>query len=314
MLSRSAIRVLNAKFPARLAARAVTNNAAAEALKASLADPAAFWGKEAQRIDWIKRPPQVYELTSLGTARWFEGGKLNTCYNCLDRHIANGRGNDTALIYDSPVTDVIKKYSYNELKDRVSRLASYLRSKGVGKGDRVVVYMPNIPEAAISMLACARIGAVHSVVFGGFAAPELATRIKDSRPKVILAASCGIDGKKVIDYKVLLDAAIELSNPVHKVESTLIFQRSQKVAPVNPGFDFDWEAELAKASPDAPCEAVDATDPLYVLYTSGTTGQPKGVVRENGGHAVALSWALENVYAVKPGEVFWAARYVDISS
>lgn len=293
-----------------MATRAIVNNGATAALKASLADPTAFWGKEAARIDWIKPPTTICELTELGTAKWFQGGTMNTAYNCLDRHVKAGRGNDTALIYDSPVTDTIKKYSFNELLDKVSRLSSYLRSKGVGKGDRVIVYMPNIPEAAISMLACARIGAIHSVVFGGFAAPELATRIKDSRPKVILASSCGIDGKKVIDYKVLLDAAIELSNGVHKVESTLIFQRDQKPCPIKAGFDFDWSDELAKASPNAPCEEVAATDPLYVLYTSGTTGQPKGVVRENGGHAVALSWALENVYAVQKGETFWAASDV----
>ena len=239
--------------------------------------------------------------------RWFSGGVVNTCYNALDLHIEQGRGDQLALIYDSPVTDTIKKYTYSELRDLVAKFAGVLSAQGVTKGDRVLIYLPMIPEAAIAMLACARIGAIHSVVFGGFAAKELATRIDDAKPKIIVSASCGIEIQKIIKYKPLLDEAIDLSS--HKPEKCVILQRPMEEASMFAGRDLDWQEAMAKAEPQD-CVPVAATDPLYILYTSGTTGQPKGVVRDNGGHMVALKWTMSAVYGVEAGDVYWAASDV----
>ncbi|MGE3831069.1 MAG: AMP-binding protein, partial [Parvibaculaceae bacterium] len=274
------------------------------------ADPEAFWAEAARDIDWVRPPARILEEIE-GLDRWFTGGACNTCFNALDRHVINGRGNQAALIYDSPLTGTQRRFTYAELLDEVTALAAVLEAQGVGKGDRVILYMPMIPEAAFAMLACARIGAVHSVVFGGFAANELATRINDAKPKLILSASCGIEPGRVIAYKPLLDRAIELA--AHKPEACLILQRPQCEAPLIEGRDRDWSEELAKArasgrKPD--CITLAATDPLYILYTSGTTGQPKGVVRDNGGHMVALKWSMRNIYGIEPGEVFWAASDV----
>ncbi|MFL5034540.1 MAG: propionyl-CoA synthetase, partial [Microvirga sp.] len=239
--------------------------------------------------------------------RWFAGGRLNTCWNALDRHVERGRGEQTALVYDSPVTAAQAAWSYRELRDLVARFAGVLAAQGVGRSDRVIVYMPMVPEAVVAMLACARIGAVHSVVFGGFAAHELATRIDDAKPKMIVSASCGIEPGRVVAYKPLLNAAIELADA--KPERCVVLQRPQLECDLVGGRDLDWSDAVAAASP-AECVPVDATDPLYILYTSGTTGQPKGIVRDNGGHAVALAWSMANVYGVEPGEVFWAASDV----
>jgi propionyl-CoA synthetase len=273
----------------------------------SMDDPEGFWSEAARDIDWYSPPMKVFDPSLGPVGHWFVGGKLNTCYNALDRHIEAGAGDRTALIYDSPLTGKQRKYSYSELRDEVARLAGVLAAHDVGKGDRVLIYMPMIPEAAIAMLACARIGAVHSVVFGGFAAPELATRINDAQPKLILAASCGIEPNRVIAYKPLIDEAIRLSS--HKPNGCLIKQRPQSEAPLIAGRDHDWDAAMAQATP-ADCVPVGATDPLYILYTSGTTGQPKGVVRDNGGHAVALCWSMGNIYGCDPGDVYWAASDV----
>ncbi len=282
-------------------------NAYELAHKRSLQDPAGFWGDAAKEIDWYKPWDQVLDASNPPFYRWFSGALCNTCYNAVDRHVEKGRADQAAIIYDSPVTNTVKTYTYREVLDQVSRLAGVLVGLGVGKGDRVIVYMPMIPEAAFAMLACARIGAIHSVVFGGFAANELATRINDARPKVILSASCGIEVNKVIPYKPLLDHAMELSE--HKPSHTVVLQRPQAVAEMQAGRDVDWTDAVAKAAPAA-CVPVAATDPLYILYTSGTTGQPKGVVRDNGGHMVALKWSMKNVYNVEPGEVYWAASDV----
>ena len=278
-----------------------------EAFKRSIEDPEGFWGEAARDIHWEKTWDKVLDDSNKPFYRWFTGGRLNTCYNALDLHIANGRGEQPALIYDSPVTDTIKVYTYNELRDQVARFAGVLKAQGVEKGDRVVIYMPMIPEAAIAMLACARIGAIHSVVFGGFAANELATRIDDAKPKVIVSASCGIEVKKVIAYKPLLDGAIEAAES--KPQKCIIFQRPMETASMVEGRDIDWQEAMAQAEP-ADCVTVDATDPLYILYTSGTTGQPKGVVRDNGGHAVALKWTMKAIYNVDAGDVYWAASDV----
>jgi propionyl-CoA synthetase len=273
----------------------------------SLADPEGFWGEAAAAIDWTKRWDRVLDDSSAPFYRWFAGAELNTCHNAVDRHVAQGRGEQPAIIHDSPVTDSLTIITYAQLRDRVARVAGGLRSLGVGKGDRVIVYMPMVPEAAIAMLACARIGAVHSVVFGGFSARELATRIDDATPKVIVAGSCGIEPNRIVAYKPLLDDAIAQAR--HKPTHCVIFQREQQRAELIAGRDLDW-AEIEAAAEPADCVPVAATDPLYILYTSGTTGQPKGVVRDNGGHAVAMTWSMRCVYGVAPGEVFWSASDV----
>ncbi len=275
-----------------------------QAYEQSIKDPNAFWGSVAEDCHWYKRWDKVLDDSNPPFYRWFTGGETNTCYNAVDLHVDNGMGNQTAIIYDSPVTGVIKTYTFSELKDEVAKFAGVLSSKGVAKGDRVILYMPMIPEAVFAMLACARIGAVHSVVFGGFAAAELATRINDAKPKVIVSASCGIEIKRVIEYKPLLDKAIDLSES--KPEACIIFQRPQATASMIKGRDYDWDAETAKAVPQD-CVPVKATDPLYILYTSGTTGQPKGVVRDNGGHMVALKYTMGAIYGVDKGDVYWAA-------
>ncbi|EIJ42577.1 acyl-CoA synthetase/AMP-acid ligase [Beggiatoa alba B18LD] len=273
----------------------------------SIQDPASFWGDAAKSIHWYTQPVKVLDDTCKPFYRWFSGAEINTCYNALDRHIDAGRGEQLALIYDSPVTETVKKYTYNELREQVAKFARVLHSNGVAKGDRVIIYMPMIPEAVIAMLACARIGAIHSVVFGGFASKELATRINDAKPVMMISASCGLEGKKVIPYKPLLDEAIQLSD--HKPDKCIIFQRPQVQASMQAGRDLDWVSLTEKAQP-IDCVPVAATDPLYILYTSGTTGIPKGVVRDNGGHAVALNWSMKHIYNVQPGDVFWAASDV----
>ena len=278
-----------------------------EVFQRSIKDPTGFWGQAAEAVDWYKKWDKVLDDSNLPFYRWFTGGELNTCYNALDRHVKSGRTDQVALVYDSPVTDKIQKFTYRELLDLVSRFAGALKSLGVTKGDTVIIYMPMVPQAVIAMLACARLGAVHSVVFGGFAPHELAIRIDDAKPKVIISASCGIEVKRVIDYKPMLDKAISLAS--HKPQSCVILQRPQAKANLMPGKDFDWDELMAKAAP-ADCVPVKATDPLYILYTSGTTGIPKGIVRDNGGHAVALRWSMEYIYDTKPGEVYWAASDV----
>jgi propionyl-CoA synthetase len=273
----------------------------------SITDPDFFWGRAGEAIEWSRKWDKVLDDSDKPFYRWFAGGELNTCYNALDYHVVNGRRDQTAIIYDSPVTDTTRKISYGELLEKVSVFAGALAGIGVKKGDTVIIYMPMIPEALTAVLACARIGAVHSVVFGGFAPNELAIRIDDARPKVIVSASCGIEGKKTLPYKPLLDEAINLA--VHKPEKCVIFQRPQVKAELIPGRDLDWDNFVKGAKP-APCVPVAATDPLYILYTSGTTGKPKGVMRDNGGHAVALKWSMKHIYDVNPGEVFWAASDV----
>ncbi len=270
----------------------------------SLRDPSRFWARAAGDVEWVRRPRLVLNDSDPQRASWFPGAMLNTCYNALDLHVTAGRGEQTALVHDSPVTGSVRRYSYRELLDEVARLAGALRTLGVEKGDRVVVYMPMVPEAVIGMLACARIGAIHSVVFGGFAANELAQRIQHAAPKLVLTASCGIEPGRVVAYKPLLDAAIDAAS--NKPDHCLVLQRPQERAPLREGRDRDWLEAVSEAEPAA-CVPVEAKDPLYILYTSGTTGTPKGVVRDNGGHAVALKWSLQNVYGMQPGEVFWAA-------
>src|SRR5215470_9656754 len=279
----------------------------AETYRRSLERPEEFWAEAAEAIDWERRWDRVLDDTRPPFYRWFAGARLNTCWNALDRHVAAGRGERVALIWDSPVTGEIRHFTYRELRDEVARLAGVLTSLGVGKGDRVLIYMPMVPEAAMAMLACARIGAIHSVVFGGFAAHELATRIDDAKPRVILSASCGIEVNRIIPYKPLLDAAIAEAQA--KPEHCVILQRPMCRAELIAGRDRDWQ-ELTAAAAPADCVPVLATDPLYILYTSGTTGVPKGVVRDNGGHAVALHWSLRSIYGVQPDEVFWTASDV----
>ncbi|UCG73007.1 MAG: propionyl-CoA synthetase [Chromatiales bacterium] len=272
----------------------------------SLADPQAFWGKVAGGIDWIQPWAAVLDESVGPASRWFSGGVLNTCYNALDRHLAAGRGEQPALICDSAMTGAQRVLTYAQLQEEVAHFACALTQLQVAKGDRVIIYMPMVPEAAVAMLACARIGAIHSVVFGGFAANELATRIDDAKPKVIVAASCGLEPGRVVEYKPLLDDALRQST--HQPDACIILQREQSVAEMS-ARDHDWQSVVADAEP-VDCVPVAATDPLYILYTSGTTGQPKGIVRDNGGHAVALHWSMNAFYGVDAGDVFWAASDV----
>ena len=270
----------------------------------SLNDPEGFWAEAAEKISWVKKWDKVLDDSNKPFYRWFRGGELNTCYNAVDRHVEAGRGDQAAIIYDSPVTGAKRIITYKELQGLVSRFAGVLKGWGVARGDTVVIYMPMVPEALVAMLACARLGAVHSVVFGGFAAPELAARVDDAKPKLVVSASCGMEVKKVLEYKPLLDRAIELAS--HKPEHTVILQRPQAQASMIEGRDLDWDREMEKARP-ADWVAVKATDPLYILYTSGAIGIPKGIVRDNGGHAVALYWTMKHIYGIEPGDVFWAA-------
>ncbi|MCH7942377.1 MAG: propionyl-CoA synthetase [Proteobacteria bacterium] len=273
----------------------------------SLNDPEGFWGEAAEAIHWYKRWDKVLDDSNPPFYRWFTGATTNACYNALDRHVEGGRADQAALIYDSPVTDTVKTFSYRELRDAAARFAGVLVANGVTKGDRVLIYMPMVPETVIAMLGCARIGAIHSVVFGGFASGELATRIDDAKPKIIITASCGIEVKRVIAYMPLLEGAIDLAT--HKPAHCIVVQREQHTAALTAGRDIDWHEAMAAATP-ADCVPVAATDPLYILYTSGTTGLPKGVVRDTGGHLVALEWSMKNVYGIDPGEVYWAASDV----
>ena len=275
-------------------------------------DPQGFWAEAAAAIDWFEKPKTVFDPAAGIYGRWFVGGVCNTCFNAVDRHVNAGRGEQAAIIYDSPLAGVKRTITYHRLLTETQVLAAMLRDLGVGKGDRVILYMPMVPEAVIGMLACARIGAIHSVVFGGFAARELATRIDDAKPKVILSASCGLEPGRIVAYKPLLDEAIALSQ--HKPDACLILQRPQAEAPLVAGRDHDWakvrDHALIHARSVYDCVPVAATDPLYILYTSGTTGRPKGVVRDNGGHMVALEWSMKNLYGIDPGEVYWAASDV----
>jgi propionyl-CoA synthetase len=279
----------------------------ADTFRQSITDPESFWGEAAQGIDWYREPTVVLDASNPPFYRWFADGVLNTCFNAVDRHVRDGRADQAALIYDSAVTGTLRTYTYRRLLDEVARFGGVLRSLGVGAGDRVIIYMPMIPEAVVAMLACARIGAVHSVVFGGFAAHELAVRIDDATPKVVVSASCGIEVSRVVEYKPILDRAIDLAE--HKPDRCVIVQRPEAAAVLTDGRDLDWEQAMAGAEPVA-CVPVAATDPLYILYTSGTTAKPKGVVRDNGGHAVALHWSMEHIYDTGPGEVYWAASDV----
>ena len=277
------------------------------AYKQSIEDPNGFWAAAAEDCHWYKKWDRVLDDGNKPFYRWFSGGEVNTCYNALDYHIENGRGDQDAIIYDSPVTGIIRKITYNQLRDEVARFAGALAAQNVIKGDRVLIYMPMIPEALVAMLACARIGAVHSVVFGGFAANELAVRIDDAKPRVIVSASCGIEVARIIPYKPLLDRAIDMST--QPPDACIIKQRPMETAVMIEGRDLDWDEVVASAKPHD-CVPVAATDPLYILYTSGTTGVPKGVVRDNGGHLVALKWSMGAVYNVEAGDVYWAASDV----
>lgn len=270
-------------------------------------NPEAFWLEAAKSISWKKPPSKALDDSDAPMYRWFSDAEANTCYNALDRHVEAGRGDQTAVIYDSPVTGTKRKISYAEMTAQVAKFAGALQEKGIVKGDRVIIYMPMIPEALVAMLACARIGAVHSVVFGGFAANELAVRIDDATPKAIIAASCGIEPNRIVEYKHLIDGAIDIAT--HKPDFTIILQREEATAEMQAGRDFDWN-DVAKNAQPADCVPIGGSDPLYILYTSGTTGQPKGVIRHSGGHMVALHWTMKNIYDVDPGDVFWAASDV----
>ena len=270
-------------------------------------DPEAFWMEAAQAIDWVRPPSKALFDENPPFYEWYSDALVNTCYNAVDRHVAAGRGDQDALIHDSPATDSVSRLTFAELQEQTARLGGALQRQGVQKGDRVIIYMPMVPQAIVAMLACSRIGAVHSVVFGGFAATELATRIDDCTPRAIIAGSCGVEPGRVVDYKPLLDGAIEIAS--HKPEFTVILQRPEKEAPLVPGRDHDWHA-FQKDAPLADCMPVEGNHPVYILYTSGTTGAPKGVIRQTAGHLVALNWTMKNVYNVNPGEVFWAASDV----
>ncbi len=280
----------------------------AEVRRRSMEDPEGFWLDAADAIDWVSPPTRALDDSAAPFQRWYPDGQLNTCHNAVDRHVEGGRADQLALVHDSAYTGAVTTYTYAQLQDAVASLAGGLRSRGVGRGDRVVIYMPMIPEAVIAMLACARLGAVHSVVFGGFAAKELASRIADAQPVAVISASCGLEPNRVVAYKPLLDAALAMVDPAVRPTVSVVKQRPQQVADMGPT-DVDYDELVAGADPVG-CVTVDATDPLYVLYTSGTTGTPKGVVRDNGGHAVALAWSMANVYGVRPGEVYWAASDV----
>ncbi|WP_300583351.1 propionate-CoA ligase PrpE [Marivita sp.] len=270
-------------------------------------DPEGFWMQAAEAIDWDHKPSKALFDKGNDLYEWFADGLTNTCWNAVDRHVEAGRGGQVAIIHDSPITGTLHKITYAELRNRVARLAGALRAKGIEKGDRVIIYMPMVPEALEAMLACARLGAIHSVVFGGFAANELAVRIDDAKPKAIIAASCGLEPGRVVHYKPLLDGAIDLAK--HKPDFTVIFQREQEVAKLNDGYDFDWHGFQYGVEP-ADCVPVEGNHPAYILYTSGTTGAPKGVIRHTGGHLVALNWSMKNIYNVDPGDTFWAASDV----
>ncbi|HEX6515903.1 MAG TPA: propionyl-CoA synthetase [Nocardioidaceae bacterium] len=277
--------------------------------RASIEQPETFWGEQATLVDWIKKPRQILDADRPPFYRWFADGTLNTCYNALDRHVVNGHAERTALIYDSAVTGTQRRFTYAELLENVAAFAGALTGFGVEKGDRVVIYMPMIPEAVVAMLACARIGAVHSVVFGGFAPHELALRIDDAEPKVVVSASCGIEGSRIVEYKPMLDRALEMAT--HKPGACVVKQRPEATASLDSARDVDWEVAMKAGSSDpAGCVEVAATDPLYVLYTSGTTGKPKGIVRDNGGHAVAMAWSLRHIFDMRPGQVWWTASDV----
>ncbi|MDX2283805.1 MAG: AMP-binding protein [Bacteroidia bacterium] len=273
----------------------------------SIAEQEAFWMEQAAGLPWFTPPPQALTRTARGLYRWFEGGKLNTAWLALDYHVENGRAEQPALIYDSPVTGTQRTYTYRGLRDEVARFAGVLQARGLAKGDTAIIYMPMIPEAVVAMLACARLGVVHSVVFGGFAAHELAIRIDDALPRLIIAGSCGIEIQKIIPYQPIINEALQEAH--HKPEGVIYVQRDMLRAELLEGRDFDWHRLMAAAEP-AGCVEVDATDPLYILYTSGTTGKPKGIVRDNGGHAVALKYSMRYVYDAQPGEAFWAASDV----
>jgi propionyl-CoA synthetase len=275
--------------------------------QASIENPEAFWAEKAKLVSWYKEPQNILSVDENGIHRWYADGEMNTCYMAVDYHVENGRGDQLALIYDSPVTEQKKTFTYTQLRDEVAQCAGMLKQQGVEKGDRVVIYLPMIPQAAIAMLACARLGAIHSVVFGGFAPPELAVRLEDATPKVVLTASCGIEINRIIEYKPLVDEAIRISN--HKPDTCIVYQRPQASAAMQAGRDVDWHEASQSAQP-ADCVPVKGTDLLYILYTSGTTGKPKGVVRENGGHAVALKYSMSSIYDINPGEVYWAASDV----